>query len=461
MSDRYRFGGGAAETALSPVVLVAMIVGILLIFLLPRKFLIVPLLLIIFLVPLNQTLVLGGVHLFVARIVILFGVARLFTATFTSKGGVLAGGFNTIDKVFLCWALSQALAFMLLYGQTDAVVNQFGFLWDSLGGYFLLRFAIHNEEDIRRTTKVFALFAIVVAFCMLNEQRSMTNVFGLIGGRTIPDIREGRLRSQGPFAHSILAGVFGATILPLFLRLWSTKKDRLVTVAGILGATAMVITSGSSTPLGAYVAGILGLCLWPIRRNMRALRWGLVLAIVALALVMKAPVWFLLARVDFVGGSSSYHRALLVDQCIQRFGDWWLLGASNNQSWGWDMWDVQNYFVAQALRGGLAAFVLFIMIVSRAFGRLGKARKRVEANRQQEWLMWTLGSVIFANVVAFFGADYFDQTRFWWYASLAMVSAATSPLLTNKKKPAGTELVHFPIDDPRIVQLSPFQIVRK
>jgi hypothetical protein len=458
MHESYRFGGGVAETALNPIVLVAMILAIFMIVLLPRKLVIGPLLLIIFLTPPTQTAVVGGVHLFVARIVILFGVARLFTATFTSKTSVFAGGFSNIDKVFTWWAISQAVAFTLLYGKTDALINQFGFLWDTLGGYFLLRFALYDEGDIRRATKICALFAIIVAAGMVIEQRSMTNVFGFIGGRGVPDIREGKLRSQGPFAHAILAGVFGATIVPLFVRLWSTRKDRLVAVAGIVGATTMVITSGSSTPLGAYAAGLVGMWFWPLRKHMRVLRRGLVLLILALALVMKAPVWFLIARIDFVGGSSSYHRALLVDQCIQRVSEWWLLGASNNQHWGWDMWDVQNYFVAQALRGGLAGFVLFVMIVSRAFGRLGRARKRVVSDRQQEWLLWTLGSVMFAHVVAFFGADYFDQTRFWWYSSLAMVCAATNPLLTSKKKPVGNEPLHAPPDRHEIVQLSPVQI---
>ena len=458
MSENHRFGGGAAESSLSPVVLVALLVAVVLIFLLPRRFLVVPFLSVAFLVPIGQTLVVGGVHLFVARIVILAGLSRLVTAKFSGTGSLFAGGFNSIDKVFACWAVAQALAFMILYNQTAAIVNQLGFLWDSLGGYFLLRFAIHDEEDIRRATKVFAVIALIAAVAMVNEQWTRSNVFGFIGGISRPDIRDGKVRSQGPFSHAILAGVYAATIVPLFLRLWSSKKDRLFALVGILGAITMVIACGSSTPLGACVAAIGALCLWPLRRNMRTLRWGLVVTVLGLALVMKAPVWFILAHIDLVGGSSSYHRALLVDTCIRRFGDWWLLGASNNDKWGWDMWDVQNEFVAQALRGGLTSLVLFIMIVSRAFGRLGIARKSVETNRPNAWLMWTLGAVILGHVVAFFGADYFDQTKYWWYASLAIVSAATAPLLTKSKKPMAVELSS---EDPGIMQFSPYQIAPK
>jgi hypothetical protein len=52
---------------------------------------------------------------------------------FTSKASIFGGGFNTIDKLFLWGAISRSLAFMLLHGKMDAVVNQFAFMWDSLG----------------------------------------------------------------------------------------------------------------------------------------------------------------------------------------------------------------------------------------------------------------------------------------------------------------------------------------
>jgi hypothetical protein len=62
MSDHDRFGGGAAETMLSPIVRVAMLVAVASILLLPRKFLAGSFLLIAFLIPSGQMLVVSGVH---------------------------------------------------------------------------------------------------------------------------------------------------------------------------------------------------------------------------------------------------------------------------------------------------------------------------------------------------------------------------------------------------------------
>ena len=63
--ENLRFGGGASETVLHPVVLVAMLIAITLIFLLPRKYVIWPFLCSAFLIPLGQSILVGGLHFFV------------------------------------------------------------------------------------------------------------------------------------------------------------------------------------------------------------------------------------------------------------------------------------------------------------------------------------------------------------------------------------------------------------
>jgi hypothetical protein len=229
-----------------------------------------------------------------------------------------------------------------------------------------------------------------------------------------------------------LAGTFGATLIPLFFLLWKSGKSRVLAALGAVAATIMVLTSQSSTPALAYAAGILGICMWPLRNHMRALRWGIVAALVGLHLVMKAPVWFLIQRVDVIGGSSGYHRAMLVNDFIMHFKDWWLIGTTENARWGFNMWDLCNQFVAEGEVGGLATFICFVALICMCFSRIGTARKAVEGDRAKEWYFWILGSALFAHVVAYFGISYFDQTRFAWFALLAIITAATAPYLAVK-----------------------------
>jgi len=175
----------------------------------------------------------------------------------------------------------------------------------------------------------------------------------------------------------------------------------------------------------AYGASIVGLGFWPLRRQMRLVRWGLVAMLVGLHLVMHGPVWSLIEKVDLTGGSSSYHRYMLVDNCIRHFGDWWLIGYKYYGSWGFDMWDLCNQFVVAALTGGLVTLVLYIMIFTRSFGAIGTARKKVSGNRRQEWLLWCLGADLFANIVAHFGINYMVELMMSFFPLLACISVAT------------------------------------
>ncbi|MHB8539106.1 MAG: hypothetical protein ACYDCS_13980 [Candidatus Dormibacteria bacterium] len=445
------FGGGATETVLHPVVLVAMLIAIALMLVLPRKYVLAPFLCVSFLTPVGQEVYIGGLHVFVLRILILIGWVRVVGTKWFSKSDPLSGGFSSIDKVFALWAVLRASAVMLAWGGSSGpVINQVGFLWDSLGAYFFLRFLIRDEEDIVRAIKTFAAITTILAVFMVDEKLRGQNIFGFLGGVPImPLIRNGSVRAQGPFAHSILAGAFGATLLCLFFWLWKSQKSKLAATLGIIGSTFMVLTSQSSTPVMAYGASILAVCFWPLRKNMRAIRWGIVLVLVALALVMKAPVWFVIAHVDVVSGSGGWDRAELIDVFFRHIGDWWLMGVKSAANWGWDMWDLSNQFVAEGETGGLATLVCFIVMISWCFSRLGKARKIVEGDSKQEWLFWLLGGALVANIFAFFGVSYFDQTRVAWYALLVMISAATAPVLAMKAVPeqdAETRLANSPLN---------------
>jgi hypothetical protein len=271
----------------------------------------------------------------------------------------------------------------------------------------------------------------------------LQNAFGALGGvQSVPDVREGKIRSQGVFQHALMAGTFAATLLPLFLMLWKSGKSKAMAAVGLVGSTVMTITSQSSTPLLAYVAGLFGVCLWPIRKKMRIVRWGIVITLIGLALVMKAPVWFVIAHIDLTGGSSGYHRAELVDQFIRHFSEWWLIGTNNTANWGFDMWDAQNQYVNIGETGGLAAFVFFLIMITRMFKRLGKTRRAVAGNSRQEWMILFLGIALFAHLTAFFGVNYFDQSKVSWFALLAMICVATLP---PKKKGPSTKKQSEPV----------------
>jgi len=63
-----------------------------------------------------------------------------------------------------------------------------------------------------------ALVAVPVAIVMATEHFTGHNLFAKLGGvDELSNIRNGRVRAQGPFLHAIVAGTVGAVLLPLFV----------------------------------------------------------------------------------------------------------------------------------------------------------------------------------------------------------------------------------------------------
>jgi hypothetical protein len=446
------FGGGSQDTVIHPAVAVALAALVVLILFRPRKSLLAPLFLFLFLVPSGQQFFLLGVHFYCSRILVLAGGARIMWDRFSHSGNVLAGGFNIVDGVFTTWALYRAMAGSLLFMQSAAVINQVGFLWDALGMYFLLRFLIQDQEDIERIFKVYAVLAFVIAAEMVREHYTNQDLFGAIlgGTRATLEVRNGLIRAQGVFQHSLIAGSFGAALFPLFVWLWKGGRAKMLALVGMVSSVTIALTASVSTPILALAGGIAAVIAWPVRSYMRYVKYVVVVALVGLNVVMKARVWFLIARIDLVGGSTSYHRAALIDAFIRHVSDWWLIGTNDNANWGWDMWDTANQYVAEGERGGMLVFICFLALIWLSFRHLSKARNAEGVDRKQQWFYWLLGASLFSTCVAYFGVDYYDQSRFGWYALLAMIIAATSPILSAK--PAEEAAVNSELLDPPLAR---------
>jgi hypothetical protein len=418
-----RFGGGATETVLNPLVAVWLLVAVVLILSLPRRKVITCFLVSCLCIPVAQVVVVAGVHFTVLRILIMAGLVRRAMESTRSSGEKFFGGFNGIDRMVVLWTLSELIVLSLQWMNVQALIHNLGDFVDALGGYLVVRFLVTDREAFRRCITTLASICVIQGLCMLNEQITHVNVFGYMGGHTGITIRDGKLRSEGVMG-CLYAGAFAGASIPLFLWLWKGGKSRIMACAGVIGALAMVITSNSSTSLLALGGSLLGLAFWPLRNLMRLIRWFLSLTLISLHLIMHGPVWSLIARIDLTGSSSGYHRYYLVDNCVRHLSDWWLLGYKYYNDWGWDMWDLCNQFVVAALTGGLLTLVFYVTIFSRSFGAIGTARKHIKGNRREEWLFWCLGCTLFAIVVAHFGINYMAQMMLTVFPVLACISVA-------------------------------------
>jgi len=429
LPTNYYFGGGDDATAATPLAVLVLFTAVILILALPRKYAYVPFLVAALLLPLHVVLLIGSLHFNATRILVIAGWVRLLIS-----GNRFPGRLQTIDKIILGSALCSAVMYSLLWRDFGAVINRMGFLVTTMGTYFLLRFLVWGQKDLVRVVKALAVVVIVIAPFMVYEQSSAYNAFWLLGAPEITNLRDGQIRAQGPFGHPIVAGTVGATLLPLFAWLFfHGRRTRLLAAAAVIASTLMVLASRSSTPVLTYAATVLALAMWPLRKSLRWVRWGVVTLLLLLQLSMSSPVWFVMNRASGVMGGSGWHRAMLVDNFVRHFFQWWLVGTRANPNWGWSMWDVDNAYVGAGLSGGLLSFVLFIAVLVYGFKVIGHARKRAEKYPREQGLIWVLGAALFANAVAFFGIVYFDQAVVAWYALLAMIAVVPTFVATRRR----------------------------
>ena len=223
-----------------------------LVFSLPRRTAAVPLLLTGCFMTLGERMVILGLDFTIFRILVLAGWLRVLIrreAVFLKP--------HPMDRIMLVWAAVCIIFGVCLYQSFGGFTYNLGQSYNAVGLYFLFRIWIQDFEGLRNILKHMAVMTAVLAGLIMIEWATGRNLFSIFGG--VPEftqIRDDRLRCQGPFGHPILAGTFGATLMPLMLSLfWQPREFRRFAWLGIAGAT---VIPTSSAPDPTYVAMSFG-----------------------------------------------------------------------------------------------------------------------------------------------------------------------------------------------------------
>jgi hypothetical protein len=425
-----------------PAVIFTILAGFFL-FRLPRQWASLPLLIGASYMTLGQNIEMGPFHFTVIRILVAVGVVRVI-----AKRERIKGGWKNLDRMMIVWGCCAVCSSCFHKDFSSALVYRLGLAYDSLGLYFLFRVFIQDADNILVLCRIVIIALVPVAIEMISETVTGRDTFSFFGG--IPEaseIRAGKVRAQGPFAHSILAGTVGAVCLPMALLFW--RKKRKLALIGLIATGSMVMTSRSSGPIMTCFFALLALAVWKFRHRMRLIRWGAVFAIIALSIVMNAPVYYLLARIDLTGSSTSYYRAALINSAISHLNEWWLGGTDYTRHWmptgaAWspDQADITNHYIKMGVVGGLPLMLLFVGILAVGFASVGKAlSSNKNAPVEQQFLIWTLGSILFAHVATMVSVSYFDQSVVFLYLVLAAIGSIHTTSLV--KAPVKTPKVQF------------------
>jgi len=407
------------------VAVIFILAAALALFAVPRKWAPLPLLASACYMTLGQRTEIGPFHFTVIRILLFVGVLRVIV-----RRERPAGGFTRMDWLMLCWAAWALCSSAFHEEPSEVLVNHLGMVYNVLGVFFLIRCFCQSEEDVVGIVRWTAIILLPVALEMLFEQATHQNIFAALGGVTeAVDIRKDRLRSQGPFAHPILAGTVGAVCAPLMIGIW--RKHPLTAKIGVAACLLMVVTSASSGPLASLIVSAFALVFWRWRHLTRQMRIAAILGYILLDLVMKAPAYYLIARVDLVGGSTGWHRAALIEASIKHLGEWWFSGTDytidwmpTGVPWSENHTDITNYYLGLGVKGGLPLMLLFMIILWTGFRNVGHTlRRQAGSPVENQFFVWSLGASLLAHAATATSVAYFDQSVLFIYLDLAVITS--------------------------------------
>jgi hypothetical protein len=410
--------------------------------LVPRRWAPLPLLVGTCYIPSYLSLELGLFHFTAIRMLIAIGVVRMI-----ALHEFPVGRMNGLDRAMLVWGIWLLISGAFHEPPSSALVFRLGLLYDTFGIYALVRGYCRSVDDVLSMCRMTAIVLVPLAAAMLYEKLAVQNLFFILGGGEIPLIREGKVRANGPFAHAILAGTVGAICLPLMIGLWRTQRKRAV--VGTIACLAIVYASASSGPILSAVAGIFALCLWHYRARIRTFQWLAVAVYIVLDLIMKDPAYFLIARVDLAGGSTSWYRARLIQSAFERLPEWWLTGTDFTHDWmqaflagSPNHTDITSHYIQMGVWGGLPLMFLFIAVLMKGFSGVTQAgRQQSKQPSGSAFLLWTLGSSLFALAITGLSVSYFDQSFVFLYLVLGAIGSAWSAAVSAQRGKA-TNIPH-------------------
>lgn len=403
------------ETLLITSVLVILTVTV------PRKWILLPFVMAACIIPQDQRIIIFDLDFTTIRFCIIFAILRLYLCN-----EVRRIKWNAFDKLFLTWVIVGAVVYVIQWHNMRAVIYKSGVLYDSLGFYWIFRMSIKSWDDIHRVVKMFAIFAIISAPLIIYERVTHNNPFALLG-HVKGAFHRGRFRCEGPFPHFIMMGLFWASLVPIFVSYFAARRSKSLFFLASVCVLICVILSGSSTPLMAVVAIVFFGALWKYRGYGRTIALGFGAMIFALHVVMKAPVWHLVSRINVFSGSTGWHRYNLFNQFVKNIGEWFLFGCHGVEHWGVYKGDITNQYVLEGVRGGALTLIIFIIMVVQAV-RITGICSMASRIRETRILYWGFCVSILGHCVSFWGVSYFGQIMMLLYFTLAIVSFAADRL---------------------------------
>ena len=225
------------DLPLSPLGMTLAVLAACLIILLPRRMAMMPILAALCFLPTGQSLQIVGLHFYLFRLALLASFTRVLV-----RGEIRSVRWCLLDTLVLFWMMAFIGFGSLSHPGWPSFITRAGTTFDWLTSYIVTRSLLRDRRDLLLQIRFLAIMIIPLAVAMVVERTTGRNAFAVLGGVGESDglLRDGKVRAQGAFEHPILAGTFGATLLPLMIGLIQ-MRDRALRWSGMVGSVGAAL----------------------------------------------------------------------------------------------------------------------------------------------------------------------------------------------------------------------------
>lgn len=351
------------------------------------------------------------------------------------------------DALVMGSALWMIISFIAFYGAADGLIRGGALVLDVVPPYLVARLCIVSLTDIRRVLVFVAPgIALVGASMMLEallQQQVIRPLFaqafgslsrwenGLAVGaaQEFVDYRLGLLRAAGPFPHPILAGLFLASLLPLYLlsglRRWPPALGTAAALCAIFSVSSAVILA---------LALFLALAAYDrLQRRVTLLSWSRALAATGVVLLLLQVIsqngLVAVAIRLTLNPATGYYRRLTWEYGMRSVAQhpWLGIAYTDYDRALWMHNSIDSHWLLLAVRHGFLPPLLLLIACAYAVIRLSsRSIRAAELERRLcAAIAMSLAVMVLAGfTVAFFGGM---QTWFLMLLGLALSIASAAP----------------------------------
>ncbi|MES2302985.1 MAG: hypothetical protein V4521_13085 [Pseudomonadota bacterium] len=347
----------------------------------------------------------------------------------------------------------MVVSFVAFYGIGDGISRGGALALDVIAPYLIARVCVRSFDDVRRLLVIAAPGLFLAGAGMMVESithrqlvRPMAAaIFGPLpyyeNGQAVSTakdfnvVRLGLLRAAGPFSHPILAGLFLASFLPLFINSGLMKWPRKL---GIAAGLMAIFSVSSAAFLSFIITGVLLGYDW-FQAQARGIGWRFfIFCLTALVLIVQVGsqngVVPILVRYT-LDPATGWFRQLIWEYGTRSVAKhpWFGIGFTDYERLPWMINSIDNHWLLLAVRHGyITPICIFLSCV---VGIVSLSRMSVRVTEKDRKFAVGICVALTGLVLSGFTTSYFGGTL-TWFSMLIAITLSLGDIRTLRAGPA-------------------------